>query len=113
MRDWSVGGGGGGGELSVPPFSIWLKLQAPILELPQNLLFSPPPFGMTKTFSAPSIVVPPPPPLPFCSNPLPVTNYHSLINVLAGSLCVTVADPGGGGARRGQLPPLGGQHFVD
>ena len=36
-----------------PPTSIWLKLQATALNLPQNLLCPPPPFRMAKTFSAP------------------------------------------------------------
>ena len=50
---------------------VWLKLQAPVLKLPKNLLCPPAPFSMT--FSVP----PPPrtlsrgktslPPLPFCS----------------------------------------------
>ena len=37
---------------SPPPSSVWLKLQANVLKLPQNWLC--PPFGMAKTFSAPS-----------------------------------------------------------
>ena len=42
----------GGNFLRPPPPSVWLKLQAPVLKLPQNLL-CPPPFSMPKTLSAP------------------------------------------------------------
>ena len=67
------------------PPPVWLKLQAPMLKLPQNLC---PPFRMQKNLLRP----PPsfcrgktslaPPPLPFCCPPpppLPVIDDHSLI----------------------------------
>ena len=66
-----------GGNLLCPP-PVWLKLQAPMLKLPQNCLCLPTPFSMAKMFSVPPLCrgktllalplplcsPPPPPPLP-------------------------------------------------
>ena len=58
-----------GGHLLCPP-SVWLKLQAPVLKLPQNLLC--PLFQGFKLHLVP-------PPLQFCSPPfLPVIDDQSL-----------------------------------
>ena len=71
-----------GGNILRP--SVWLKLQAVVLEVPQTFLC--PLFRMAQTFSAPPPIFCPgktslaPPPLPFCS-PLPVITVirdHSL-----------------------------------
>ena len=80
VRDWSlITGMGGGGAYKMgkmvdskpsatplktvklfappPPPSLWRKLQAPVLKLPQNLLCPPPPpFSMAKTLSAPPLL---------------------------------------------------------
>ena len=77
-----------------------LKLQAPVLKLPQNMLCPPPPpsFRMTKTFPAPPLVLwvnlhlsPPPTIFP---SPHPIINDHSLERVgtrraRAASVCIT------------------------
>ena len=52
----------GGNLLRPPPPSVWLKLQAPVLKIPQNILC--PPFSMAKIMSLPP---------PFCSGKLHVT----------------------------------------
>ena len=82
-----------GWKLFAPPppphASVWLKLQAPITKLLQNVLCPPlppphpPTFSMAKTVSAHSFCGGKtlPPPLPFCSPPplpTPVTNDRSL-----------------------------------
>ena len=59
-------------ETFCAPSSAWLKLQAPVLKLPQNLLCSPLPSAWPKLFLLHplSIGVKLAPPLLFCSPPL-------------------------------------------
>ena len=67
-----------GWKLVVPPL-VWLRFQALVLKLPQNLLCPPPnPISMGKTFSAPSLLFfvelkldLPPPPYRFIFTPTP------------------------------------------
>ena len=68
------------GNFSCPPYNM-AKTSSYLEKLPQNFLC--PPFSIAKTFSAPPFrrgkTSRAPPPLPFCSPPLPVISDQSLI----------------------------------